>query len=165
MNDTFTHIQQKEQKINWHKKIIFFISYDEFFTRVWVTAIIICSPGLFSLFKPILTKLWFGWSRIFPWFLVRLFFSQAFEDSSERTNYDWYHRHFHVPQHFSSLTRFKYLSNFSLSFISSLCDAINADVVFYKHRFIYGYMCRHMSICENMYLYVCTCGYIYMVVS
>ena len=43
-------------------------------------------------------------------------FTKSFADSTEHTNYNWYHRHFRVPHFFSSLTRSTYLSFFSLSF-------------------------------------------------
>ena len=48
---------------------------------------------------------------------------QFFDDCTERTNYNWYHRHFHVPQFFSSLARSKYLSFCSLSFGFTLRSA------------------------------------------
>ena len=42
---------------------------------------------------------------------------QSFGNSTKNTNYNWYNRHFHVPQFFfNSLARSMYLSLFSLSF-------------------------------------------------
>ena len=43
-------------------------------------------------------------------------FFQFFQDCFKSTTYNWYHRHFHIPYSFSSLSRSRYLSLFSLSF-------------------------------------------------
>ena len=43
-----------------------------FFTRVWVTASLLKSPGLFSVFWPILVMLKSRWSLLVHWFLSRL---------------------------------------------------------------------------------------------
>ena len=40
------------------------------FTRIWVTASLLKSPGLLSVFWPILTMLFFGWSWFILWFLT-----------------------------------------------------------------------------------------------
>ena len=44
-------------------------------------------------------------------------------DCTKSTNYNWYNRHFHVPQFFNSLARSMYLSFFLFSFTFSLWAA------------------------------------------
>ena len=51
------------------------------------------------------------------------FFYQSLSDCTETTNYSWYNRHFYVPEFFYSLSRSRYLSYFSLSFIFTLWTA------------------------------------------
>ena len=48
---------------------------------------------------------------------------QFFGDCTKSTNYNWYNRHFHVPQFFKSLVSSKYLSLFSYSFNFTLWSA------------------------------------------
>ena len=81
---------------------------------------ILRSPGLFSLFWPILITLdGLDSSSDFQLFLPPY---QAFEDRSKRASYNWYHRYSQVPQFFSSLARSKYFSLFA--FIFSLCGRL-----------------------------------------
>ena len=47
---------------------------------------------------------------------VLLYLYQSFGDCTQSTNYDWYHRHFHVPYFFNCLARSRHLSYFLLSF-------------------------------------------------
>ena len=77
-------------------------------TEVRVIANLFRSPGLFSVFWPILTVQSSGWCPL----VLRIL---AFGDCSKRTNYNQYHRHllFHS---FSSLVRSKYLYPFSFFF-------------------------------------------------
>ena len=67
------------------------------FTGVWVTANVLGSLELFSVFKLILTVLWSGWSRLFLSFnssnLFFCSFFRAFEDRSKCTNKNYYYRH------------------------------------------------------------------------
>ena len=86
-----------------------------FFTRIFMTASHLRSPGLFSVFWPLSTMQSFGWSRYFFRFLIPLVFFQGIGYRSESTNYNWYLQH---PQNciFSSLARFKYLSLISRFF-------------------------------------------------
>ena len=56
---------------------------------------------------------------------------QCFGDCTKSTNYNWYNRHFHVPQFFNSLARSRYLSLFSLSFNFTLRSAGTAKFSFY----------------------------------
>ena len=55
---------------------------------------------------------------------------QSFVNSTERANYYWYHRHFHVSQIFSSLARSRYLSFYSLLSVSPCCSR-NGKVHFF----------------------------------
>ena len=59
------------------------------------TASLLKSPGLFSVFWPILIMLYFEWS---PRVLLSLY--QSFGNCTESTNYNWFRHHFHVPQLF-----------------------------------------------------------------
>ena len=61
--------------------------------HTWVTASLHKFPGLFWVFQPILTILWYVLSRFFLWFPISPVFSQAFRDFSKWTIYDWYHSH------------------------------------------------------------------------
>ena len=89
------------------------------FTGVWVTTSHLESSGLFSVFWPILIFISGQVDGLYLFFDFQVFQSlyRAFGNCSERTNYNWYHRHFHVPLFFSSLAMSRYLSLFSLSFI------------------------------------------------
>ena len=57
------------------------------FTEVWATASLLRSPGLFSVFWPILEMLKF-WESQFVLQFWELFWA---------TNFNWYHHYFHVP--------------------------------------------------------------------
>ena len=67
------------------------------FSRVWVTAILLKSPGLFSVFWLFSTRLLFGWSPLVlqlqspPVLLIILYLLYR------NTNHDSYNRHLHVP--------------------------------------------------------------------
>ena len=67
-----------------------------FFTGVWVTTSLLVSRTLLNILAD-LNKLKFGWSpfvHLFPSSPLSLY--QSFGDCTERTNYNWYHRHFHI---------------------------------------------------------------------
>ena len=85
-----------------------------FFTRVWVTETLFKSPGLFSVFRPISTLLCLDGLHWFSYFQILQSLYQSFGDCTERINQNWFHRHFHVSQLFSSLARFRCLSLFSV---------------------------------------------------
>ena len=61
--------------------------------------------------------LWMVRSRFFLWFSIPAVSFSVFGYCCECINNNWYHRHFHFPQLFSSLTIFRYLSVFWYSFI------------------------------------------------
>ena len=68
-----------------------------FSTEIWETASLLESPGLLFVFWPILIILKSRWSPLvlsFPSPPVSL---SILGDCTERTNYNMYHRHFHVP--------------------------------------------------------------------
>ena len=90
----------------------------KFFTEVWVTSLF-KSPGLFSVFWLISKMQLVRWSPPPPsrYFQVLQSLYQSFGDCTKSSNYNWYNRHFHMPQFFfNSLARSKYLSFFSHSF-------------------------------------------------
>ena len=66
-----------------------YISVSFFFTCVQETANRLRSPGLFSVFEPILIMLCSGWSEFFAWFPNFLYLIQPFGQRSKRTNYNW----------------------------------------------------------------------------
>ena len=82
-----------------------------FYTSAWVTAILIIS------FRSILVKFSSAvvWIVLiaFPWSPVPSAFFQV--TVPKDTNYDRHHRHFHIPQLFSSRAHSKYLFSLSLS--------------------------------------------------
>ena len=67
-------------------------------------------------------------------------FTNPFGGCTKCTNYDWYHRHFHVPSFFfSSLARSRYLSFFSLSFIFILGSAGTAKSTILQVVFFFSF--------------------------
>ena len=64
-----------------------------------MTASLHKSLELFSVFKPISVMLYRLYSSFYFQVLQSLY--QSFGDCTECTNYDWYHRQFHIPQFFS----------------------------------------------------------------
>ena len=77
-----------------------------------MTASLLKSPVLFSVFWPISTMLLFGWSPFVLFFQALHSLYQSWGDCTKSINYNWHHSHFHLPQFFRS----SYLSFFSLSF-------------------------------------------------
>ena len=77
-------------------------------------------------------------------------FYQYFEDCSECTNYNWYHRHLNVPLFLlsfflGSLARSKYLSLFSLSLIITLwftrsAKSIIRQALFFSFLFFFNFI-------------------------
>ena len=67
------------------------------FARVWVTASLLKSPGLFSVFWPICSL---DGHHTSTYFQILQSLYQSFGDCIESTNYYWHNRHFHVPQFF-----------------------------------------------------------------
>ena len=65
-----------------------------FFIGVWVIAILLKFPGLFSVFWPISTILLLGLSAYFQ---VLPFLHQSLGNCTKSINYNWYHRRSHVP--------------------------------------------------------------------
>ena len=65
---------------------------------------------------------------------------QAFGFRSKCANYNWYHRHSHVPQLFSSPARYKYLSLFSFSLIFTLWYAEMAK------SSVWHFFCQHLVL-------------------
>ena len=61
--------------------------------------------------------------HLWSYFKILHTLCQSFGGCIERTNYNWYHRHFHVPKFFNSLARTRYLSLFQLSFSFTLWSA------------------------------------------
>ena len=55
------------------------------------------SPGLLSVFWPILMMLESGWSLLVLLFSSLPVLLPMFGNCSDSTSYNWYHRHFHVP--------------------------------------------------------------------
>ena len=89
------------------------------------------SPGLFSVFWPILIMLLSGWSPLALWFLSLQFLLKTLGDCSVRSNYNWYHRHPYVPHFFKNLHASSwYLFLFSLSFILTLWSTIQLVLFF-----------------------------------
>ena len=91
-----------------------------FFTGVWMIESLLKSPGLSSVF-------WLIYIAIVWMVSIRpliskssSLLSQFFVDCTEHSNYNWYHRHLHIPLFFNSLSRSTYLSLFSLSFSFTL---------------------------------------------
>ena len=95
--------------------------YYNTFSRVFHTSVIrgfhtelsgkesLKSPGFFPIFYLILTMPWIGWFSF-------VFFSKSsspcinlFRNCTRNSNYNWYDRHFHILQFFSSLSRSRYL--------------------------------------------------------
>ena len=68
-----------------------------FLTGIWVTANLFKSPKLFSVLWPISIMLWFGLSSLFFLFTSPPFLVPILWWFTKSTNYNWYHRHFHVP--------------------------------------------------------------------
>ena len=71
-----------------------------FSTRVWVTANLFKSPGFFLVFWLISIMLYFGWFPFVLLFAIPPVSIPVFVHRTERSNYNWYHRHIHVPQLF-----------------------------------------------------------------
>ena len=103
---------------------VFLTSISQWFpTEVWVTASLLKSPGLFSVFCPIFTMLLFGWSP-----LILLFPSHPVPvlilcDCTKRTNYNWITINFMFNSFFNFLARSRYVSFFLLSFNFTLWSA------------------------------------------
>ena len=55
--------------------------------------------------------------------VISKYLNQSFGDCIKSTNYNWYNRHFHIPQFFNSLARYWYLSLFLFSFDFNLWSA------------------------------------------
>ena len=73
----------------------FHTSISKWFPRVWVTASLLKSPELYSVFW-----LYYGWTPLvllFPYPPVPV---PILCDCTKPTNYNWYHHHFHVPHFF-----------------------------------------------------------------
>ena len=90
------------------------------FTEVWVTVRRLRFPGLFSVFRLILTVLWPSWSQLFLWVLVPTVSFQAFGDHSRGSNYNWYHHHLHIPLLFHLSDKIQVFSLLPLPFIFPL---------------------------------------------
>ena len=57
-----------------------YYQYDYYFAPCeFFTTDLLKSPEFFSVFKPVLTRLWFEWSLFFLWFTTPLVFFQPFE--------------------------------------------------------------------------------------
>ena len=69
----------------------------------------------------------------------------SFGDCTERSNYNCYHCHLHVPWFFTSLGRFRYLSPFSLSFSYILLSAGMAISVIRQILFFFFFF---LTICR-----------------
>ena len=84
------------------------------FTGVCVTAILLRSPGHFTVFWWILTILLSGWCLFFLWFPIPpVFLLQALGDPFKSTNYSCYHRHLpHLFQFSGKVQVFVYLFAF-----------------------------------------------------
>ena len=68
---------------------VFHTSFSKWsFTRVWVTASLLSSPGLRGVFWPITTMLLSGWFRFLSGFKCLQAFFKAFELCSKCTNYN-----------------------------------------------------------------------------
>ena len=96
---------------------VFHISVSWWFsTGDWVTASLLKSPGLFSAFWRSQQCCYLDGLLPSHYFWVLQSLYQSFGDYTKSTNYNWYHRHFHVPQFFLySLARSRYLSLFQHS--------------------------------------------------
>ena len=123
---------------------VFHTSFSRWFLiGVWVTASLPKSPGPFSVFNnaviwvvstcPLISKSSSPCTSIFG-------------DCTKSTNYNWYHRHFHVPQilgGFSSLARSKYLSMFLLSFSFTLRSTIRQVLFFFPIFVLFCFVDYH----------------------
>ena len=70
-----------------------------FLTGIWVISSLLMLPGIFSVFRPISCCNLDGlYSSLYFKVLQSLY--QFFGCSTKSTNYNWYHRHFHVPKFF-----------------------------------------------------------------
>ena len=81
-----------------------------FFTRVWVMASLLKSPGLFLVFWPFSIMLSFGVvSNRPPTSKFSSPYSNPFSYCSKRTIYNWYYCHLDVPQFFQFPSKFEVL--------------------------------------------------------
>ena len=79
-------------------RVFFHISVSWWFsTGVWVTATLFKSVRIFLVFWPISTMLLLGCLHLCSYFQVLRSLYQFIGDYTERANYYWYHRYFHVP--------------------------------------------------------------------
>ena len=67
-----------------------------------MTASLLQSLGLFSIFWPICSL---DCLRSSSYFQVPQSIYQSFGECTKCTNYNWYHRHFHVPQFFQFVSK------------------------------------------------------------
>ena len=92
-----------------------------------MTASLLKSPGLSSIFWPISIILSLDGLHSSGFFQVFQSLFQSFDDCTKSTNYNWYHHRFHVSPFvcffFSSPARSRYLSLFSLYFNFTLWSA------------------------------------------
>ena len=70
------------------------------FIRVWVTASLLKSPGLFYVSGQSQQRCHLNGLYSSSYFQVLQSLYQSFGDCAGSTNYNWYHRHFHVPLFF-----------------------------------------------------------------
>ena len=94
----------------------------EFSTPALVCVIgsILKSPGFSSVFWSILILLLFEWSSLVFFYQVLQVLYQSFGDCTKSTNYNWYHRHFQVPQFFQFSSKVEVLISLFVYFELSL---------------------------------------------
>ena len=101
----FTHLRLVHTSVSWCFSI-----------GVWMTARLNKCPGLFSVFRPILTMQSFEWSSLVPFFWVFHSLYQSFLTVTSEPNTNGMSIAYMFHRFFSSLARSRYLSLFLLSF-------------------------------------------------
>ena len=116
-----------------------FVLFFLFFTGVWLTESLLRSPGHVSAFWPTSTTLYFRW---FDFQVIQTPY-QAFGNRSKCTNYNWYHRHFHLPQFplFSGKVQvYAYLFCFFFYFLFAVqCDSWECKSAILRLLFFLNY--------------------------
>ena len=109
-----------------------------FFTKVWVTESLLRSPGLFRVFKLILTIL-VGFNCSSDFQFLQSFF-QAIGDHFKCTNYNWYLCYSYVPVFYSS-----------------------AKVQLIVYLFVFFYF--QSVICQNGKIHQVTCSFFFFFIN
>ena len=122
------------------------------FTGVRVSASLLKSTGLFSVFWPISTMLFFKKYLSVPLFPS----SPGFGECTKRTNYNWHYHRFHVPRFFQFLSKVDILNTFFAFFQVYSVVRRNSNVLnlesslFFVDYYKAGSSVRDKDICLNL---------------